>query len=40
MRHKDRLIIFAHEKPFKRYFEIQKLEAILKRLPKDIEFDY
>lgn len=40
LRHKDRLIIFAHEKPFKRYFEIQKLEAILKRLPKDIEFDY
>ena len=40
LKHKDRLIIFAHEKPFKRYCEIQKLEAILRRLPKDIEFDY
>ena len=40
LRRKDRLIIFAHEKPFKRYCEIQKLEAILRRLPKDIEFDY
>ena len=40
LRHKDRLIIFAHERPFKKYCEIQKLEAILKRLPKAVEFDY
>lgn len=40
LRHKDRLIIFAHERPFQKYCEIQKLEAILKRLPKAIEFDY
>jgi len=38
--HKERLVIFGHEKPFERYCEIQKLEAILRRLPKDVKFDY
>lgn len=37
---KERLVIFAHEKPFNKNYEKQKLEAILKQLPKTIEFDY
>lgn len=37
---KKRLIIFAHEQPFQRYHEIKKLEAILRRLPPDVKFDY
>lgn len=37
---KKRLIVFAHEQPFQRYHEIKKLEAILRRLPPDVKFDY
>lgn len=37
---KERLIVFAHEQPFQRYHEIKKLEAILRRLPPDVKFDY
>lgn len=37
---KQRLIVFAHEQPFQKYNEIRKLEAILRRLPPDVKFDY
>lgn len=37
---KERLIVFAHEQPFQRYHEIKKLEAILRRLPPDVKFEY
>ena len=37
---KERLIVFAHEQPFQRYHEIKKLEAILRRLPMNVKFEY
>lgn len=40
LKDKKRVVIFGHEIPFKKYHEIQKLEAILRRLPTNVEFDY
>lgn len=37
---KTRLVIFAHEIPFQKYYETQKLKAVLSRLPVDVKFDY
>ena len=36
---KDRIILFAHEKPYVLFEESKKLEAILKKLPSDVQYE-